>query len=401
MRGSEKMVNDDRNSNLELARVVAMLAIVAHHYVVNSGVVEVVSQAAGGGALFLQLWGMWGKTAINVFVLITGYFMCEKEFSWRRMVKLVLQIEFWNVVLMPLFLFAGLPVKEGVKAVLSIFFLPFLSVNNGFTSSYLVFYLMIPFLKLLIDSGGRNMHLAALWLLLSVDTISFTFFKNGAAFTEVSWYCALFFIAAWLRRYPPSFIVDHRACCCLFSGSIALAVISVLMIDALCLSLGIPSFDKGLYFVNQSGKVMALVVGLTCFLYFRSLPLGQSRFINAVASTTYGVLLVHANSNAARKLLWGDVINVRAASALPLPLLALHAVASMLGVFGVSSLLDWLRIRYVEPRYMAWYDANEEKIAHTCSLAARIPGRIFCKFESRLTLMASRDARRKTEEGKS
>lgn len=370
-----------------------MLSIVAHHYVVNSGAIEAISQAGEGpNALLLQLWGMWGKTAINVFVLITGYFMCEKEFSWRRVAKLVLQIEFWKVALLPLFLFAGLPVKNGVRALLTVAFLPFLNVNNGFTASFLVFYLTIPFLKLLIDSGGRSMHARALILLIAVDTVSFTFFRNSAAFTEVSWYCALFLIAAWLRRYSPALIDDNRVCRDLFAGSVALAVATVLAIDALCAALGIPWFEKGLYFVDQSGKAMALAVGLACFLFFRTAPIPQSRPINAVASTTFGVLLVHANSDAMRKLLWGDLLDVPAACALPLPLLALHAVGSMLGVFAVSSLLDWLRLRFVEPRYMAWYDANEEKIARAFSLVARIPGRILCRFEARLVSTSVRGA---------
>lgn len=381
-----------RSSNLELARIVAMLSIVAHHYVVNSGAIEAISQAGEGpNALLLQLWGMWGKTAINVFVLITGYFMCEKDFRWRRVAKLVFQIEFWKVALLPLFLFAGLPLKAGIRGALSIAFLPLLSVNDGFTASFLVFYLAIPFLKLLIDSGGRNLHAAAVALLLAVDTVSFTFFRNSAAFTEVSWYCALFLIAAWLRRYPPAFIDDNRVCRGLFAGSVALAVATVLAIDALCAALGVPAFEKGLYFVDQSGKVMALAVGLACFLFFRTAPIPQSRPINAVASTTFGVLLVHANSDAMRKLLWGDLLDVPGAYALPLPLLMLHAVGSMLGVFAACSQLDWLRLRFVEPRYMAWYDANEEKIARAFSLVARIPGRILCRFEARLASASVRD----------
>lgn len=381
-----------RSSNLELARIVAMLSIVAHHYVVNSGAIEAISQAGEGpNALLLQLWGMWGKTAINVFVLITGYFMCEKDFRWRRVAKLVFQIEFWKVALLPLFLFAGLPLKAGIKGALSIAFLPLLSVNDGFTASFLVFYLAMPFLKLLIDSGGRSMHAAALGLLLAVDTVSFTFFRNSAAFTEVSWYCALFLIAAWLRRYPPAFIDDNRACRDLFAGSVALAVATVLAIDALCAALGVPWFEKGLYFVDQSGKAMALAVGLACFLFFRTAPIPQSRPINAVASTTFGVLLVHANSDAMRKVLWQDLLDVPAAYGFPLSLLVLHAVGSMLGVFAASSLLDWLRLSYIEPRCMAWYDANEEKMTRTFSLVARIPGRILCRFEARLASVSVRD----------
>ena len=68
------------------------------------------------------------------------------------------------------------------------------------------------------------------------------------------------------------------------------------------------------------------------------------------------------------------MLDVPGVYALPLPLLMLHAVGSMLGVFAACSLLDWLRLRFVEPRYMAWYDANEEKIARAFSLVARVPG---------------------------
>ena len=55
-----------RQSNFELFRIIVMLLVIAHHYVVNSGI------AAAGGpifadpmaprSLYLLLWGGWGKT---------------------------------------------------------------------------------------------------------------------------------------------------------------------------------------------------------------------------------------------------------------------------------------------------------------------------------------------------
>lgn len=45
-----------RNSNIELLRIVAMLSIVAHHYVVNSGITALYDvQQLTGNMLFLQL----------------------------------------------------------------------------------------------------------------------------------------------------------------------------------------------------------------------------------------------------------------------------------------------------------------------------------------------------------
>ena len=65
-----------RSSNIELFRILSMLMIVAHHYVVNSGLLDCIEKQARLGVkdYFLLLFGWGGKTGIDCFVLITGYF---------------------------------------------------------------------------------------------------------------------------------------------------------------------------------------------------------------------------------------------------------------------------------------------------------------------------------------
>jgi peptidoglycan/LPS O-acetylase OafA/YrhL len=71
-----------RNSNLELYRIISMMMIVAHHYVVNSGLTgeggPLLTDFTSGKSLFLSVFGAWGKTGINCFLMITGYYMCLK-----------------------------------------------------------------------------------------------------------------------------------------------------------------------------------------------------------------------------------------------------------------------------------------------------------------------------------
>ena len=55
-----------RSSNLELYRIIVMLLIVAHHYVVNSGLIEIVKQTDfSPESCVMLLFGAWGKTGIN------------------------------------------------------------------------------------------------------------------------------------------------------------------------------------------------------------------------------------------------------------------------------------------------------------------------------------------------
>lgn len=54
-----------RNSSIELLRIVAMLAIVAHHYVVNSTVTSLFDPLHPTvNQMFLQIYGMWGKAGL-------------------------------------------------------------------------------------------------------------------------------------------------------------------------------------------------------------------------------------------------------------------------------------------------------------------------------------------------
>ena len=99
----------ERNSNLELYRIIVMLLIVAHHYVVNSGLPSIIdSYPYNADSVFYYLFGMWGKTGINCFVMITGWFMCKSRITLRKYLKLIFEVIFYNVVInaiqdMPLF----------------------------------------------------------------------------------------------------------------------------------------------------------------------------------------------------------------------------------------------------------------------------------------------------------
>ena len=45
----------------------------------------------------MLLFGAWGKTGINYFVLITSYFMCQSKIKWEKLLKLYIQIAFYTL----------------------------------------------------------------------------------------------------------------------------------------------------------------------------------------------------------------------------------------------------------------------------------------------------------------
>ena len=194
-----------RDSNLELYRIIVMLAIVVHHYVVNSGLMSSVNEDGWTTrSVFYLSFGMWGKIGINCFVLITGYYMCNSQITLRKFLKLLLQVEFYNIVIYAIFVLMGyeqFSIKEAIKGLWLVH-----SVSGGFIECFLLFYLIIPFMNILIKGMNRKMHL----LLVSYLLFIYSFLASMPMITVDSnymvWFCVLYFLASYIRLYQPRWI---------------------------------------------------------------------------------------------------------------------------------------------------------------------------------------------------
>ena len=333
-----------RNSNLELYRILVMLLIVAHHYVVNSGVLETVyNSPLEANSIFLFLFGMWGKIGINCFVLITGYFMCKSNITVRKYLKLVLEVEFYNVMIYAIFLLSGyeaISLSGIAKAIL-----PIISISTNFSGCFLVFYLCIPFLNILVRNMSEKQHLSLLGLIFFTYVFMGTVPKFSVTMNYVSWFTCLYLIASYIRLYP-KVIFDKTKLWGVFT--VALGVLCIASVLC-CVWLG-TRIDKRMayYFVSDSNTLLAVCFGISSFVFFKNLKIKQSRVINTIASSTFGVLMIHANSDTMRRWLWQTVLNVKGAFSLNTPVLVLHAVLAVLGIFVVCLVIDQIRIRTVE-----------------------------------------------------
>lgn len=88
-----KSTSSARKSNLELYRIIIMILIIAHHYVVNSGVLELMYRLPlNTKSNYMFILGGWGKFGINCYIFITGYFMCKKEITFKKYLQSIIEI---------------------------------------------------------------------------------------------------------------------------------------------------------------------------------------------------------------------------------------------------------------------------------------------------------------------
>lgn len=352
------ILKKERNSNLELFRIIAMLFIVAHHYVVNSGLTGVGAPInttpTSINSIFLLLFGAWGKIGINCFMLITGYFMCTSQISLKKYTKLLFEVYLYRWVILIIFIIAGytpLSISVLVKALF-----PVLDLGKGFTEAFIIFYLFIPFLNILVRNMTEKQHI----LLLLLCFFSYIFLGTlpgfSVTFNYATWFSVLYFISSYIRLYPKRIFNDTK-----FWGFAALIIVLLSTISVVsCAWLG-TKIGKSFYyyFVTDSNALLAVLTGLSTFMFFKNLKIPYSKFINTVGATTFGVLLIHANSDAMRKWLWRDTL--RNVEMYDSQYCILHAVLSVIAVFVVCSLIDFLRIKFIEKPFFVFYDKIEPK----------------------------------------
>lgn len=344
-----------RDSNLELFRIITMLLIVAHHYVVNSGLTAVdgpiYSNYLSWRSLFLLFFGAWGKVGINCFVLITGYFMCKSEINLRKFIKLLLQIELYKFIFYFIFLISGYQ-PFSIKILFRSLF-PITSVSNDFVACYLLFFLFIPFINILIKNMNKNQHLMLILLCCFIYTVLGTFPLIHVSMNYVSWFIILYFISSYVRIYPEKIFNNKMFWLWMLFFTFLISSFSIFICAWISTKLNIENLHLNYYFINDSNKLLAVMTSICAFMFFKNSNIKYSKFINAVAATVFGVLLIHANSDAMRQWLWKDTLNN--VEMFYSPYFFIHAIACVIGVFVVCSFIDHLRIRFIEkPFFQLW-----------------------------------------------
>jgi len=321
-----------------------MMLIVAHHYVVNSGLIPVMKEDPFHiQSIFFYLFGMWGKMGINCFVMITGYFMCKSNISLRKFMRLLLEIYFYNIAIMGIFLLTG----YAQFSLSGIFYtlVPIQGFGENFTACFMVFYLLIPFLNIFVQSMTRKQHLQFVTFCLVIYVGIGTLPKIPLGMNYVSWFVVLYFMASYIRIYGFPINIANKNWGWLTLLSISISMASVVLMAWLSMVF-VDKIIPIYWFVADSNHIMAVITALCSFMFFKDLKIGYNKPINTIAASTFGVLLIHANSDTMRQWLWKDALDN--AGHYSDELFWLRPFVAVFFIFALCIVIDIIRIRCIE-----------------------------------------------------
>ena len=182
-----------------------------------------------------------------------------------------------------------------------------------------------------------------------MHTASSTFFF--ASTEKLGWYITVYLIGSYIRLYPKKVFSSRVLWPFASLGFVLLAWVSILVVNFVGPYVG---FDSYYHMVVGSDKLFAIAIAICLFFSFMNMRMGYHKIVNTISATTFGVLLIHANSDAMRTFLWQIVFKVPQQYTLPTGQLALHAISTVSIVYVVCVLIDLVRIQLLEKPFFSW-----------------------------------------------
>lgn len=290
------MKNGERQSNIELLRIVAMLGVIVLHYN-NTEIGGAFLYASGINKVILYVLESIFICAVNLYMLISGYFMCNKNTRrFSRPLELLIQVMIFQLG------FYVLAVFLGQKTFCLSGMLGSLVPNNYFVILYIVCFVVSPYINILLqklDEKQSSRFLITMLIIFSVwptavdvleevtqqqwmglSSIGIDGSQNG--YTIVN-FLLMYCIGAYLSMHMKK---EYKYSTLMISFLVVAALVCIWAF--LCVGYGIIGGSAWSY-----GNPLIIGEAVLLFLLFQKLPIKNNRMINTLAKGAFSVYLLH------------------------------------------------------------------------------------------------------------
>ena len=286
------MEKRERQSNIELLRILVMLGVVVLH--MNLYGLKMATEFSGK-FIFMHFTESLFICAVNVFVLITGYYSYKiNKISVRKIIELIVE-----VILVKETLYIAYSILQRTPISLSTI-ITNLIPNNYFVILYCVLLCMAPFISKLFGvlcEKQLKYFVCSILIVFSfytfmtdaLEAISRTSFAginsiglygDQQGYTIIN-FMLLFIVGAYLRITNVQYNLKN---------SIVLYMVSTMLIFFAALVSVRYSFAQISYNYNNP-LVIFQAVGL--FMIFKNLSIGSNKIINVLAKSSFMTYLIH------------------------------------------------------------------------------------------------------------
>lgn len=295
------MANKERQSNIELLRILAIIGVIVLHYN-NPLIGGAITYAKESSTNFYVLYTLESLFAcgVDLFMIISGYFMCEsKKRSIWRPIELIIQVMiFREAIYLVRVALHALPfsIKSAITTLIP---------SNYFVVLYCCVFLISPFINILIENLSMKSFRTLVLLLVLLFSVIPTMVDvlgevRGEQFVGLStvgmyggqWgytivnFTLMYLIGAYLRK-GQSKILEWKNW----------KLVICLIVDVLVLVLWARINDKTGFFAERSSweycNPLIIFEAVIIYVLFNRIKLGVNKVINYLAEGVFTVFLLH------------------------------------------------------------------------------------------------------------
>ena len=358
-------VKKPREAKFEVLRVIAMLMVVMLHYLDKGGLLHRMDTDHSAANLVFWLVEALCLVSVNLYVMISGYFLIDSRFTLRRLVKLWCEVFFYSVLVAVICLLCGIADRGTYLNFFNLqyFCLPVVNKHYWFASSYLLMYLFSPLVGTAVKKMSKQQHLTMIAALLCLISLPKSLVPAELAIDDhglsILWFLCLYIIAAYIRLHGIPFLQSTKKCLLCYGISAALIPAGMLLVGGLrnmVLESAAEAAAKGeafrLGFLDQGfayllttmddyNHILVLCASVGLFCFFVNLKMKKNPVTDVlarIAPYTFGVYLLH--EHLLLRYTWPQWLGVNKTYGAAR---ILHMLLSVLIIFIVGILVDALR----------------------------------------------------------
>ncbi len=289
--------------SIELLRMLAMMMVVTLHYLDKGGVLPELTGEVGINGY--AAWGMESLSivAVNVYMLISGYFLVESGYKPGRLVELLCQVLFYTL-LIPVVLLATGVLEPGYFNVYHILrdVLPVQMEQYWFITAYVIMYLFSPVLGAAAKAMSKEQLKGTIVSLLLFFSASKTILPVELAIDKAGndalWFFCVFLTAAYIRLYGVRFFEgtkgSRRGLICYFAGCAGIFCLTFAVRMVYLKSGSLDHFIKIGFDYNHALNLFAAIGLFEAFLHWEIPQKGKvTEMICRLSTYSLGVYLFH------------------------------------------------------------------------------------------------------------
>lgn len=327
-----------RESNFEVLRTLAMFFIVVYHCLthgVGGGYgFSTVQTVSFSNLFFSDFMLVFSSIAVNLYVMISGFFLVDLNFKLSRVVRTWTNALFYSCIITALFMAFQLNPFNVIALGKSFF--PLSTDAYWFVTQYIGLLILSPFLALIARQLSYRQYIFLLiggaFLCLSIIPV----FPLGKRFhvahgNSVWSFAYLFFVAGFIRHHVNK-LSNARL--------LVMIILVTIVLLAYEIILGYQGVSICLRWLDYNG--IPFILSVLIFLLVRQLQVPENGFWNVfvkMAPYTFGVYLIHDHL-LVRDWLWTTASLTTYVDHWAFPLIVMGLC---IGIFVTCALIDTIR----------------------------------------------------------